>query len=123
MVDYSKWDNIDVSDDDNDNNESSKLPKVTKFDKAGKFHIGPQGSTFFDNDDDFNKFQSNNTTNDSNNRKVNDNSEIDNDIRSIWSKNGSILEKYIWCQTKKEITIRYCYNYYIILNKILTLLI
>ena len=59
MVDYYKWDNIDISDDDDDDDYDNQ-PKVTKYDKAGKFHIGPKGSTFFDNDDDYNNFKSTN---------------------------------------------------------------
>ena len=123
MVDYSKWNNIDISDDDDDNNNNDDcVPKVTKFDKGGKFHIGPQGSTFFDNDEDFNRFQTNNYNNSSNSNINNMKSkveEVDVDILTTWSKNGSLLDRYIWSQNKNDVIIRY--NHLII--TIITILI
>jgi len=110
MVDYSKWDNIDISDDDDDDYDNDNQPKVTKYDKAGKFHIGPKGSTFFDNDDDYDNFKSINDNNDNNNKNDNIKSkveEIDTDILTTWSKNGSKLDQYIWCQNKNDVIIRF----------------
>ena len=119
MVDYSKWNNIDVSDDEDDDDIA---PKVTKFDKAGKFHIGPQGSTFFDNDDDFNRFQSNSSSScssSSNSGMKSKVEEVDVDILTTWSKNGSLLDRYIWGQNKNDVIIRYEYYHLLILVIIL----
>jgi hypothetical protein len=49
MVDYSRWDHFDVSDEDEDENEDedsgSSGPKVMKLDEGARVTIGPEGSS------------------------------------------------------------------------------
>lgn len=94
MVDYSKWDHIDVSDD-SDEDEGRTFPKVTKFEKPGSIKISKEGVSFAESLPL--------TTKQSN---INTSSSIVHNDSLLW-RNGSKLEKFVWSQTQTEVTVRF----------------
>ena len=92
-MDYSKWDHIDVSDDE----EDDYLPNVSKLDDNSKVEIGPQGVKLLDSN--------NNGTKDiiksSNNAIPSSSSSSSN----LMTRNGAKLEKFNWSQSRSDVTL------------------
>lgn len=94
MVSYAKWDNFDVSDDEE---ETSNRPIVTKFDEEGgrSIHIGPSGSAILDPQvkprvPSSSALSSPSTT-----------------VSVFDIKNGGRTAEYCWRQTREEVVIQF----------------
>lgn len=88
-LDYSKWDNLDISSDEEDDCK----PIVTTFDKPSSVTIGPGGYTI-------NKTPPKPATQPTKRRKPNP-------IPLEWSLNGNKLDEYVWSQTRDFVEVRF----------------
>lgn len=94
MVDYSKWDHIDVSDDEED---LSNKPKVTKL-NGGRVQIGSSGAVVYDNSSE--KTTRIELANSPSNSKPSIVSSAD---MNLMCKNGASLDQFNWSQNRIEV--------------------
>lgn len=97
MVDYSKWNRFQDSDNDTSEETTTRpFPRVTKLDKPGRFTIDSSGTTFEES------HNSNIPVATSSSSCVND-LEVPDD----WIRNGSRSNNTIWSQTPADIIIHH----------------
>ena len=98
MVDYSKWNHIDVSDDEED---YSNKPKVTRL-NGGTVQIGPSGSEILDETSkETTQCKKANTTLSSSSNS--NSSKITSVDRNLMCKNGASLDRFNWSQNRSEV--------------------
>jgi hypothetical protein len=89
MVDYSKWDSLCLSDDDEEEGRNNNLaPNVTRLSEGKSITIGPNGASIVDCVPRVTS------------------KKIDTMNNSEWSKNGAKMDNYIWSQDRKEVVLR-----------------
>lgn len=97
MVDYSKWNNFEVSDSEDEDDEPT-APRVTRLEDGAKIQIGPTGSTVFTHPSSKEAAGSNSTSSSKATRKYSG--------KVLDSTNGGICETFAWSQDRYEATLQ-----------------
>lgn len=129
-IDYRKWDNLQVSDDEEES-DHEQGPRVTTLREPGSFTIGPQGTTYkgsstSSSSNPVSSAVSSSQSTESANPSISSSSSSSSSSsisapvsifgntsspsrtlsEDVWSKNGSATKQFWWSQDRKEVILR-----------------